>query len=449
MRASCAKVYVSAGKQIPAMKEDTVARDIFCGGVWVVLGIGSLLCTRCVFAVHAGTAGPNIIFILADDVGFEALGCYGGQTYRTPNLDALAASGVRFTYCFASPVCSPSRAEFLTGQYPFRTGFTDLVGRGGAPRSLDPRRHPTIAGLLKRAGYATAIAGKWHLTVEPMPQDQFPDAVPQPDIAACGFDVQYCFTGPHIQYGAPVPGEYHPDLYQEWVLNYLTNRKDRDQPFFLYYATGLPHRPWDPTPLNPNAVPGDRGNFPVMLEYLDRQVGEVLGRLEELGMRDGTLVLFSGDNGTDAGLPAETLNGRLVRPGKGTMRDTGSWVPLIASWPAAIERGGVCNDLIDFSDFLPTLLEVAGAPAYAGRIDGVSFADQLLGRAASTPRRWVYVQYQDKQFVRDKQFKLMSNGALYDVSGSPFAEVPIPPVMQDAAARAARRELSSVLNALN
>ena len=410
----------------------------------VPLGMVTLL----VAATAVGAAERcNVVFILADDLGFETLGCYGGQTYRTPNLDALAAGGMRFTFCFATPICSPSRAELLTGQYPFRTGFTDLAGGRGVPRFLDPRRHVTFPNLLRQAGYATAIAGKWHLDSEPMSADQLPDAVPSPDVSACGFDEQYCFEGPHIQYGPPVPGEYHPDLYQRWVLDYLSRRKEREQPFFLYYAMGLPHRPWDATPLNPDGPPDDRSNFAFMVEYLDGQVGEVLGRLDDLGMRENTLVIFSADNGTDAGLPPSSLNGREVRPGKGTMHDTGSWVPLIASWPAVVAPGSVCDDLVDFSDFFPTFVDLTGAPRSPRSIDGQSFADRLRGQPAGT-RKWVFVQLEDKRFARDKRYKLMNNGALYDVSDSPFGEVPIPPVMRDAAARAAQRVLAGALESL-
>jgi arylsulfatase A len=265
----------------------------------------------------AGPTGrlPNVVVILADDLGFETLGCYGGRNYKiigsgenpsaeilgpvkTPNLDALAASGMRFTTCFACPVCSPARSELLTGQYNFRTGFVDVRGRAGAVDSLDPGKFPTLPAQLKGAGYVTGISGKWHLGG----QCSFPTRdqlnTNHEHVNSCGFDYQYVMPGSELSspgYGKPKPGEYTPEWFHRWALKFVENSHTRHQPFFLYYPSPIPHYSsrkdprYAPTPLNPDAV-GNK-NFPYLVEYLDQQVGDLVKKLEELGIRDNTLIL--------------------------------------------------------------------------------------------------------------------------------------------------------------
>jgi arylsulfatase A len=422
--------------------------------------------------VPKSSARPNIVVILADDLGAEALGCYGGTTFttgkeealgpvKTPNLDALAKAGMQFKHCFATPVCSPSRAQFLTGKYNYRVGFHDIAGRSGAARSLDPKAHPTLAARLKAAGYVTAIAGKWHLGIAggeefvPKSADKDTDC---PHPRECGFDRQCVFGGGHLEdYGKPVKGLYTPDLLQAWTLRFLNSRKGKPEPFFLYYASPIPHFPYLPTPLNPNGqgrgkdkigkMYGNMQNFPYLVEYLDQQVGEILAKLKELGLRDNTLVIFAGDNGTPPWLFTEMRDGRKVKFGKGTLLDTGSWVPFLANWPGKINGGSVYSGLVDFSDIMPTCLELAGAKAPAG-LDGISFAPQLLGKSAQ-PREWVHSLYVDKYFVRDAKWKLRENGELYDVTASPYVEKLVPATEDRAESKAARDRLRVVLEKLH
>jgi len=406
---------------------------------------------------HRAIAGeafrrPNIVFIIADDVGFECLSSYGGG-YRTPNLDRLASQGMRFTNAFASPVCSPSRIQFLTGQYAFRSGFIDIAGRNGAPEDLDCVRFPTLAQKLKAAGYATAACEKWHLGwgVGKM----IPKGEPSPHITACGFDAQFCFSTSDIRsYGPPVKGKYVPDIYRAWALNWLDSRKGRPDPFFLYYALGLCHNPWEPTPHNPDAPRMPKkldpkianALFADMIEYMDYEVGQIMAKLDELGMADNTIVLFSSDNGTDTVL-VPTLNGRPIKGVKMTLKDRASWVPLLVRWPRAVPAGRVSDDLVDFTDFFPTLAELARVELDASlRLDGRSFAPELLGR--SGPKRdFVHVQLLKHYFVRDKRFKLMDTGELYDISQSPFSEAKIA-VATDESERA-RRRLASIAQSLH
>ncbi len=412
---------------------------------------------------------PNIVIILADDLGFEALGCYGGATYkglgavRTPNLDALAKSGMRFTACFSTPVCSPARSELLTGKYNFRTGFIDIAGRSGATESLDPQAHPTLASHLKAAGYVTAVAGKWHLgppfSMKEIPSTSEADT-DYPHPRTCGFDRQCIFGGAHLElYGKPKPEEYTPARLQGWVLRFLDSRKGKAEPFFLYYPSPIPHDPLLPTPLNPEGPlrksegrdfgqkRGDAKNYPYLIEYLDKQVGEVLQKLMELGLRDNTLVVFSGDNGTWKPITTVMRDGREIRGGKGSMNDTGSWVPLLASWPGVIKPGTVNEGLVDFTDLLPTCLEVAGSRPPEG-IDGISFAPRLQGQPGQA-REWVHSLFVDKYFVRDTKWKLRENGVLYDVSKSPDAETLIPAEADTPEAKEARKRLGDVLRRLH
>jgi arylsulfatase A-like enzyme len=399
---------------------------------------------------------PNIIFILADDLGVETLGCYGGETYvglgpvRTPNLDAMAANGMLFKYCFATPVCSPSRAQLLTGKYNFRSGFIDITGRNHAATSLDAQAHPTIAMRLKAAGYVTAVAGKWHLgEPEDMTVPLAPTAADTdyPHPRACGFDRQCMFSGAHLElYGNPTPEEYTPARLQDWVLRFLESRKDQFQPFFLYYPSPIPHKPLYATPLNPDGPDRDQQNFPYLMEYLDGQVGEILNKLKELGLSENTLVFFAGDNGTQD-ITTCMRNGKSVRGGKILMLDTGSWVPLLACWPGVIKAGSVNEGLVDFTDILPTCLELAGAPVPNG-IDGISFAPQLKGRPGK-PREWVHTLLVNRYFVRDTKWKLRENGELYDVSNSPYTETLVTPERTSPEAAAARVRLQDIMDQLH
>ena len=413
---------------------------------------------------HGKPRRPNIVFILADDLGFESLGCYGGVTYKglgpvkTPNLDAMAKGGLLFKQCFACPVCSPARSEALTGKYNFRVGFRRILSQPGVVDRLDHKAHPTVAQRLKESGYVTALVGKWHLgppftkgkEIEEIPKSADADT-DYPHPRDCGFDRQCIFSGGHLgTYGEPKPGQYTPELLQQWTLRFLDSRKDKPEPFFIYYASPIPHGPLFPTPLNPDGkrdkVRGDLSNYPYLVEYLDQQVGELLARLTTLGLRENTLVMFAGDNGS-YGVTTQMRDGREVTGGKGSPADTGAWVPLLASWPGVVPAGSVYEGLVDFTDLLPTCLELAGATPHAG-VDGVSFAPQLAGQPGQ-PREWVFVLGGDRWYARETKWKLNNTRQLLDVSNSPYAETLVKPQDDTPASKAARSRLQAVLDKLN
>jgi arylsulfatase A len=437
----------------------TVASTIFC------LSAGAI--------EPAQSSRPNIVVILADDLGAEALGCYGGAEFlgergkvlgpvKTPHLDAMAANGIRFAKAYATPVCSPSRAQLLTGKYNYRVGFHDILGRNGAARELDSKTHPTIANLLKSAGYMTGTVGKWHIGPLANLKNVQTNADADtncPHVLACGFERQFMVPGAHLrEYGEPIEGKYTPDIMDAWAFRFMSEAKTMGKPFFLYYASPLPHFPYWPTPLNPDGprgepgnkkeeMHGDMANFPFLVEYLDKEVGKILAKLEELGMRENTLVLFAGDNGTPNWLVTQMKDGRKIPFGKATMKEAGSWVPLIASWPAMIRSGSVYDGLVDFSDILPTCLSVAGVPL-PNDIDGISFAPVLEGKGKS-PREWVHSLYNKQWFVQNAGWKLRENGELYDMSNAPYDEKLVAPDKDTPNSQAARESLQSVADKLH
>ncbi len=419
---------------------------------------------------------PNIIFILADDLGIPALGCYGGA-HKTPHLDALAASGTRFENCFAAPLCAPSRALLMTGRYAFRTGVIDN-GHGAA---ATPDKDGCVALLLKQAGYATAVAGKWRqlsyftskadgakwgfdefLIWGAGQPDDDGDAKPkkqQKSADGAGkkkadryWDPDYNLNGKML---ADTDGKYGPDVLNEFVIDFV--RRHKAEPFFVYYPTPLIHGPILPTPdskaKNDGKLKGKKNADNVgqgsvysdNIEYLDKLIGKLVAELDALKLRDNTLIVFTGDNGS---VPVGTINGKKIEGHKHTMLEGGSRVPLIANWPGVTPSGVVLKDLVDFSDFLPTFAEIAGAKVPSTRpIDGRSFAPQLLGKNGQ-PREWAYVQLGDKRYVRSDRWKLTGNGELFDMKEAPFREITVPADSNSSEAKAARTQLQAVLDNL-
>jgi arylsulfatase A len=388
---------------------------------------------------------PNIVFILADDLGLDGVGCYGSDNYKkqTPHLDALAKTGVRFETCYSTPLCGPSRCLLMTGRYGFRTGgLTNDSWFPGGHGALSKDEHP-IARLLKEHGYATCLAGKWRQIGE-TPKDW-------------GFD-EYCTDNTasgwywrrnYIKNGKIVRNKrevYCPDIVHNFAVDFITRHADK--PFFLYYAPHFVHVPMEPTPDSKPGTTGEKELYADNIAYLDKQVGVVVKELDRLSLREKTLIVFSADNGTLAYF-ACPIGGRIIVGHKGQVLEGGSRVPLIANWKGVTPEGKVVKDLIDFSDMYPTFAQVAGAKLPANlTFDGHSFAPQLQGLPGK-PREWIYVQLGHKWYVRSREWKLTESGALFDMKDAPFAEKPVPAKTTDEAARAGRARLQKVLDALD
>jgi arylsulfatase A len=399
-------------------------------------------------------AKPNIILILADDLGYETIGANGGTSYRTPQLDKLAATGVRFTHCFVQPLCTPTRVQIMTGRYNIR----NYINFG----NMDPQS-VTFANLLKQADYATCIVGKWQLGRDADLPKRF------------GFD-EYClwqhtrrpprYANPGLEINGVekdfANGEYGPDLVNDYALDFITRKKD--SPFFLYYPMMLTHAPYQPTPDSPDwdaKAQGEQVNakaehFGDMVAYMDKLVGKLVAKLDTLGIRDNTLLLFVGDNGTGRGTRS-MMGDRLIIGGKGTTTDAGMHVPLIVSWPGKFTDGRVCADLVDSTDFLPTILDAAGAGTPSSpQLDGRTFLPQILG-AEGQPRDWVYSWYSPRQsadmtvreFAFNHRFKLYRTGEFFDLRKDAEEKQPLMVASLEGEAAAAAGLLQGALDRFN
>jgi arylsulfatase A len=393
-------------------------------------------------ALHAAERTPNIIFILADDLGIDGVSCYGADKRKTPQIDRLAASGTRFEICYAAPLCGPSRCALMTGRYAFRTGgIGNGSWRDGGPGAKSPDEQP-IAKLLQQAGYATCQSGKWRQLGETPREWGFDTYMTDPTASGWYWEKGFIKDGETARTASAM---YNPDQIQAFSLDFI--RRHKDGPFFLYYAMHLVHQPTLHTPDSHDQQDGpDR--YDDNIAYMDKQVGELVEELEKLGLREKTLVMFSGDNGT-AGRYLAHVHGRVVKGWKGSMLDGGSRVPLIASWPGVTPAGKVLPDIVNFTDMLATFVELAGAHPPAGfTYDSHSIAPQLRGEKGQ-PREWAYVQLDAKWFVREQGWKMTESGELFDMSEAPFAETLIPTSADTEASKAARQRLAAVLAQLN
>ena len=344
---------------------------------------------------------PNFVFILIDDMGYSDAACYGSDFHRTPNIDRLAASGMKFTDAYAAcPVCSPTRASIMTGKYPARLNLTDyLVGQRIDPNSpiiyADyihhlPLEEIIIAEALKPSGYVSAQIGKWHLG----PEGYYPEHQ--------GFDVNVGGTrsGMPRDYFYPKwgdnppieaqPGEYLTDRLTEAAEQFIEENHDR--PFFLYlshYAVHIPIQAKEQMieryreALPPGLI-HDNPVYAAMLESVDESVGRVMDKLKELGIEDNTVILFTSDNGglsVEEGPHTPATDNHPLRAGKGYLYEGGIREPLIVRWPNVSEPGSACREPVISVDFFPTIMEIAGLGAPQDpNIDGVSILPLLKGR---------------------------------------------------------------------
>jgi arylsulfatase A-like enzyme len=404
-------------------------------------------------AVQAAEASakPNIIFILADDIGIDGIGCYGSDRFKdkTPHLDALARSGLRFERCYSTPLCGPTRCVIMTGRYGFRTGGLTNQTAGNARF----QNEPSLAKVLKQAGYATGMAGKWRQMSDSPGDWGFDEYVTDPTASGYFWVKGYTKNGEEIQKDDEF---YYPDVQRDFAIDFI--ERHRDEPFFFYYSMHLVHGPILRTPDSkpetaalkeapPKAAQPKGPLYDDNVAYMDKQVGQLVAELDRLGLRERTLVVFSADNGT-AGVSG-TIGGRQVNGAKGSMQEGGSRVALIANWKGVTPAGSVLSDLTDHSDLLPTFAELAGAKApQDATFDGTSFAPQLRGEKGS-PREWIFVQLGARWYARNGGWKLNESGELFDMKHAPFVEQSIPADGKDPAAQAARERLQAVLAELN
>lgn len=402
---------------------------------WRLLTIAAALALA--FAARSATAKrPNIVFFIADDLGYTDLGCYGSSFYETPALDRMAEQGAKFTQAYAAcPVCSPTRASILTGKYPVRTGITDYINAAGRNQPEQWRRNTpllpasykdrlaldevTLAEALKEAGYATFFAGKWHLGPEGFyPENQ-------------GFDINKGGLergGPYggkkyfSPYGNPrlkdgPPGEHLPDRLATEAAKFI--EAHRDGPFLVYFPFYSVHTPlmaredlrkkyeqkrkrlglkakWGREGKRKVRLVQEHAVYAGMVEALDQAVGKVLAKLDELGLADNTIVIFTSDNGglsTSEGHPTSNLP---LRAGKGWLYEGGIREPLLVRWPGVVKPGTVIDAPVISPDFYPTLLAAAGLPLRPKQhLDGVNLAPLLKEGGAPEPRAlyWHYPHY--------------------------------------------------------
>ncbi len=384
-----------------------------------------------VFPLSSCFAQTNIVLIMADDVGCDPIGAYGGERWKTPQIDRLASEGVLFRHCYSMPVCHPTRLCLMTGKYPFRFD----ANWGSFPKAEEEH---SLAAVLKRCGYRTAIAGKWQLCL--LNDDRM-----QPK--RMGFD-EWCLFGWHegARYHDPwiyetgklrsnTAGRYGPDEYVDFLCKFMEKCKKEEQPFFAYYSMALAHDVTNDLATQVPYVPGKNRwmNYGEMIESMDEMVGRVVRSIDDLGLRENTVILFTGDNGTavrsklrhrpKSGYEFEKVysirNGKRVPGGKGSLLDIGTNVPLIARWPGTIEPASHNNALVDFSDWLPTLVEIAGGHVER-ELDGRSFAGLLLDSTSEPLRQFAFSQgRKGGAWVRTQRYKLYHSGRFFDVSKDP------------------------------
>ena len=401
---------------------------------------------------------PNVIVIMADDLGYETIGVNGNSSYQTPEIDRLAANGIRFEHCYAQPLCTPTRVQLMTGIYNVR----NYVRFG----LLEPSQ-TTFGHLFQNAGYATCIIGKWQLGKDPAsPQHAGFDnhclwQVREGRIDSTGRDTRYSkpvleLDGKVITYGDT---DYGPDIVSQYGLDFIEKCQENGKPFFLYYPMILTHCPFSPTPGSPEWNSGDTSTmtykgevyyFKDMVAQMDHIVGEIVSKLEELEIQNNTLVIFTGDNGTDVPV-VSIMNGREIAGAKGQSTDAGTRVPLIIQWPDVITPHSINSDLIDFSDFLPTLSEAANIDVDSLDLDGHSFLPQLSGEKGN-PREWIYSWYSrsgevDKArvFARTNRYKLYASGEFYEVPVDYEEQYPLDLSALDADTKKVYQRLSEVL----
>ncbi|MEC7567053.1 MAG: sulfatase-like hydrolase/transferase [Planctomycetota bacterium] len=398
----------------------------------------------CMEQARGNDSRPNIVLIMCDDMGYEGVSVYGSKTYSTPHLNQLAKSGMYFKHCYSTPICTPSRVQIMTGLYNFR----NYIKFGQLPIT-----EKTFANHLRDAGYRTGICGKWQLSGDAHTVQQF------------GFDTHclWHLDGRDSRYWNPrisrngqllsgLEDAFGPDIMTDFACDFIS-AKSRE-PFLLYFPMTLPHWPFVPTPDSKpggsrtpdgkyDGRAGGEEYFPDMVSYLDTLVGRIVTALRDSSQLDNTLLIFTCDNGCAINITSE-MKGRQIKGGKASLPDNGTHVAMVAHWPAQFQQRGTQSQLVDFTDLLPTLCDVAGLSLNNLETDGHSLRPVFTGKGDSG-RQWVYCHYirngfpkkpgdQTKEsaaikkqnsmiqaktagtFVRNQRYKLYGDGRFYDIN---------------------------------
>ena len=390
---------------------------------------------------HNEIRNPNVILIMADDIGYEGLGINGSLSYNTPNLDALASNGVNFTNAIANPLCTPSRVKIMTGKYNYKNYdyFTHLNSS-----------EKTFGNLFKENGYETAIVGKWQLNG--LKISEIDQSIKEDNTRPYkfGFD-EYClwqltktkdfgerFANPLIEQNGKFLDRnkdlYGPDIVSDYAIDFI--QRNKEKPFFLYYPMLLAHDPFVPTPdsdewNNPD-LRYKKNNifFKDMVEYMDKIVGKIIHELKAQGVEDNTLLIFLGDNGTNRTLVTKTVNGD-VKGAKGNTITHGVHVPMIASWPTKIKKPIIYDGVVDLTDFYATFSDILNV---SNDSDGKSLTHVFYGNKKNIretvtiyydPKWSIYVDRYRNIFSQDKRYKFYKNGEFFDMKNDILEENPL------------------------
>lgn len=371
---------------------------------------------------------PNILFIMLDDLGKEWISGFGASEIKTPAIDKLISTGISFKNVYSMPQCTPTRITLLTGQYPWRHGWVNHfdVPRWGHGVRFDPNLNPSFPKMLRNAGYSTCAAGKWQIN----------DFRLEPDaMVKAGFD-EYCmWTGGeggniklsenrywdpyiHTKSGSKVyKNKFGEDVFTDFIIDFM--KKNKDKPMMIYYPMCLPHGPLTSTPLEPDAPKSEQHKS--MVRYADHILNLLVKALDQIGIRENTIIIWTTDNGTSGSIIGD-LNGKRVRGGKSMLSENGVNAPFIINAPGIVPEGVTSDALIDFSDLLPTLCDLAQtSPDKEYEYDGISFAPEIYGLENKSRRDWIMAlgsnpakiengriknafDFRDR-IVRDKNFK--------------------------------------------
>jgi len=405
----------------------------------------SILCLSST-PIHAD-GRPNIILIVADDIGRDWVSCYGAE-HRTPNVDRLASEGVRYETAWCTPSSLSSQVTLLSGQYPFRHGWTrDYNVTQQDEKELSSNKSTTFVRVLRDSGYVTAVGGQWQVNLLP----EKPNALKQH-----GFDEHCVFTNfksqklkPRTQNsssqimtnGRRSTVSDGPKAINSFLIDFMT--RDRNRPFLVYYPMLLDIHPTTSPRSDSNASgtsADDAQRFAEAVTHMDQLVGELIDSVDKARLRQNTLILFTSDNGSAV---AGSFHGKPYEVGKGRRSDSGVHVPFIVRAPFLTPGGSVSRDLIDATDLYPTLLELAQVdPPRDRELDGRSFLPSLRGSEDPFEKRnWIYSQLGEFRMIRDWQHFLDSDGNFHDLTKDPLQQSEVSPLDKIAPGRRQRLEM--------